>query len=156
MIAKIKLTSGKLSFNNRAAVEFKDGKRIEMLHFSSIKMYGMMSGNRMMTFDGFLELIDKKEKLKCVVFFDIAESTKMTKRKDEVEGIIYKYKEGIKYAKEPTCIRDLTDIDAEIARIDGMWTGRINIGGLCYWNVDDCKWSPVLFANNALPSEEQV
>ena len=105
------------------------------MKYPKLRMQGIMSGKRILSFVEYLEIVDTKSKLKSVTFFNIAETTKATKMKDEIEGIVYKYKQGNEKGLET--INDLDDIDIEIARIKGRWNEKINIGGICYWNTED-------------------
>ena len=115
-------------------------------------MTGIMAGSRQLSFINYLELKDPKNKLKAVIFFDSADTTKMNKNKDDVEGKIYRYKETTE-AKEITSLQDLYDIESEIAHLDGSWNSKVNINGVLYWSMQDSKLLPLIYATNPLPSD---
>ena len=132
---------------------FKDGHQLDFTQCPVMKMTGMASKNRYLFLKNKMVIEDKKNCVKSVIFFNLVKETKTVKRYDEFEGIIYKYKAGVASDGKEKSIKDLKDIESEIARVNGAWTTHIEINGINYWKIEESKPADLIFANNPLPSD---
>ncbi len=134
---------GKMSLNSmsfyslsKMTAVFKDGQTLETNAFPTMKLAGLTMGDRKMMYKNCMTCIDRKSKLKAVIFFDYGE------------------KKGI-FTSAKTCIEELNDIKTEIARVKGSWLDKVEINGVNYWAADRVKLSEFIYQNNPLPSDSR-
>jgi hypothetical protein len=145
-------------YKTRSKIIFRDGQEITLIQRPFIKIGGLMVGDSYMLIKGSEILIDKKNNLKEVLFFDYGEkkgmfSSEKTVSKDKVEGIIYVPKAGEGTDGKERRIDDLKDIKKELARIKGTWFEYLTINDINYWNIDKMLPLKIKLPANPLPSD---
>ena len=114
-------------------VVFNDGQTVSFkLPFA--KFSGMVMGTRIVCYTGEMKFIDKQNKIKAVVIFDPGKSDgffssrKKGSKRDEFEGIIYRWDMNIKQKKVEK-IKELKDVESVISNISGSWIqiGRAHV-----------------------------
>jgi len=147
-----------ISMKSRGSLKFKDNQEIIWIKRPSIKIGGIMFGETCMLIKGPCIFMDKKNKIKCAIFFDYGEkkgmfTTSKTVSKDKVEGIIYIPKEGGEFSGSERRVSELKDIKTEIARIKGSWFENVAINDVNYWHVDKIMPLKIILPKNPLPSD---
>lgn len=115
-------------------VEFADGHKITF-HLPTIRIGGMIHGDKKTRYIGSVRFIDRTNKLKCVIKFDPSDRRPMydKKRKDVYTGLIYKYKETKKEIDDDK----MKDIEERIEEVHGQWLKCLYFGETKWWDINE-------------------
>lgn len=139
-------------------IRFPDGNSVSYkLPFA--KFAGVVMGTRIAYYTGEMKFIDKVNALKAVVIFDHGKTEgvfggrKKGAKRDQFEGILYRWDIMAEKQKTVKKIKDLKDIESPICKISGSWLHNVKFGEEEYWNIDKGKPTGVWYAPKALPSD---
>ena len=156
---KFKITYSIGTINLKLTIRFHDGQEITMTRSPNSKAIGLLTGELKFFFKGYQEVIDTKEGIRSVLFYDYGEkahligSTK-TAARDQVEGLIY-YSNDISKPSNPKAKRsaDLQDVKKEICRMNGSWFEKIDMNGVNYWHIDKQLPLKKMYHPEPIPSD---
>lgn len=139
-------------------IVFKDGGVVSFkLPFA--KFSGMVMGTRIVYFTGEMKFIDKANALKAVVLFDSGKtegmfaSRKKGCKRDQFEGILYRWDTMADKQKKVKKLKELKDIESPICQITGSWLHNIKFGEETYWTIDEVMPTGIWYAARVLPSD---
>lgn len=146
-----------LNIKYKNTIKFKDGHELVIVSRPSIKIAGIIAGDRLMILKGIGRIEDKSLKLRSVIFFDYGEkkgliTSQKTARKDWVEGLIYA-SNGKPFNEQAKRISDLDDVKTEVARIKGSWLEKLEINSVNYWDINKLIPQKISCVKNPLPSD---
>eukprot|EP00826_Nyctotherus_ovalis_P057821 TRINITY_DN7916_c0_g1_i9.p1 TRINITY_DN7916_c0_g1~~TRINITY_DN7916_c0_g1_i9.p1 ORF type:complete len:429 (+),score=117.17 TRINITY_DN7916_c0_g1_i9:175-1461(+) len=146
-----------ITSEGKTTVEFKDGQVIEVSAKPVIKITGLMMGEQRAFFKGPMVFEDKKLKVRAVIFFDYGEkkgilSNEKTALRDAIEGVIYVPKKPT-FNEKVRRVADMDDVGMELARIEGSWLEKVEIGSVNYWHIDKLLPMQIVYSKNPLPSD---
>ncbi|CDW89898.1 UNKNOWN [Stylonychia lemnae] len=145
---KAKISGNTLVMKNDGPnnISFSDGQKITY-HFPTIKLGGMLFGDRVLNIDGQMTFEDRRNGLKAVIIFQ-------HKRYDKFVGKIYDYDpEQNLQKKEPSKLSEIKDIKREICQINGSILESLLIDNKEYWNIDQMEPMKAFPVPNPLPSD---
>ena len=139
-----------IQFENGDVVSFK---------LPAAKLTGLVMGTRSSYYTGELKFLDKQNGLKSVVIMDCGKtggffgSRKKGHKKDEFEGLLYKWNPLAPNKKHPNKLSELKDVEAPITKISGSWLSSLKFGDEEFWNIDSCKPCGIWYLPQVLPSD---
>jgi len=139
-------------------IRFNDGQTI-VFNYPRIKLGGTVAGDRTANYVGEMFFEDKDLRCKCALFFDFGKkkgimgSRKKGTKRDQFKGLLYYNTPGVVIPKKILKLKDVKDIDREIAPVEGSWLENLKIGSMEYWNIDRYEPVNVGYSKNPLPSD---
>ena len=157
--ASFKVTYSVGRSNMKLTIRFNDGQEIALINPPYTKVIGLLSGSLKFFFKGFQEIIDVKEGIRSVLFYDYGVKSNLfggakSVPKDQVEGLIY-YSNDISKPINSKAKRnaDLQDVKKEIAKISGSWFEKLDFNGVNYWHIDKQLPLKKIYVPDPIPSD---
>lgn len=138
-------------------VEFGNGQKI-VFRYPKVKIHGTVFGKRTIYPSGVMTFEDERNRLRAVIVFNYGKkrrlfgSRKKGTKIDDIEGIIYYAKKGLKQPKIAE-IKQLTDVELPVAHILGSWLHNLKIGGTTFWDIDRVQPYVLQYTKDPLPSD---
>ena len=143
----------------KLTIRFNDGQEIDLITPPYTKVIGLLYGSLKFFFKGFQEIIDVKEGIRSVLFYDYGVKSYLfggakSVPKDQVEGLIY-YSNDISKPINSKAKRnaDLQDVKKEIAKISGSWFEKLAFNGVNYWHIDKQLPLKKIYVPDPIPSD---
>ena len=141
-------------------IRFPDGGEV-VFKLPGVKLTGLIMGVRLAFYTGTMRFWDKQNGIKAVVVLDcgnsgsIFGSRKKGSKRDDFEGLIYKYnsKTAKKKRKDIKKLADLNDVKEVISNISGSWLTHLNIGGEEFWHINSASPCGIWYSSWPLPSD---
>lgn len=133
-------------------VEFSDGHKI-VFYLPTIRVGGMLRGDKITRYKGIIKFVDEANKLKSVIKFDPSERRAIydKKRRDVFAGLIYRYTKGA--LKKDSDEEKFKDLEQTVEEVHGQWLECLYIGEKKWWDINEQTPVRTIPVENPLPSD---
>jgi hypothetical protein len=139
-------------------VEFPHLQTI-VFRYPKIKMHGLIMGTRQVYPSGNMYFEDEQNGIKAVIIFNYGKargwfgSRVQDTKIDDIEGILYYSRPGVKQTRTIERIKDIQDVDMVIGNISGSWLHYVKVGSTIMWDIDKMDAFPLLYDKEPIDSD---